>query len=111
MSIQVRKKGKVTIVEFSGKLTIDKTGAMRESVERLIDEGHRLFVFDMLQVPWLDSVGIGQTVGCYRRAKDAGGTVKLALKGKAHSIFTYVELDRAFEIFDDLEEALASFAA
>ncbi len=110
MDVKVRTAGTITIVTFNGKVTIDHTGKMLARFEELLAEGHRLFIFDMLGVPWLDSAAIGQTIGCYRRAKELGGVVKLVLKDKAHDLFTYMELHRVFEIYKSVEEALASFA-
>jgi len=110
MKIQVRKEGKIDILEFTGEISITGgTSELRDLFINRLDDGGRLFVFDLLGVAWLDSSGIGEIVACYKRARENGADVKLVLKGKAHDLFTYCALDRVFEIFESLPSAVASF--
>jgi anti-anti-sigma factor len=111
MKIEVRKKGKICILDLSGKITFGPaTEMLDERFMALLDSGERFFVFNMTGVPWLDSGGIGHVVQCHKRVRDRNGVIKLVLKGKSHDLFTMYELHKVFEIFEDLEEALASFA-
>jgi anti-sigma B factor antagonist len=110
MKIRARKEGKIDVLEFTGELSITGgTGDLRDLFRTRLDEGGRLFVFDLLGVAWLDSSGIGEIVACYKRARENGADVKLVLKGKAHDLFTYCALDRVFEIYETLPSAVASF--
>ena len=43
--------------------------------------------------------------------RELDGVVKLVLKGKPYSLFTITQLDRVFEIFDSVDEAVATFSA
>ena len=105
MNIDVRDKGKFTIVALSGKMTIgDGDVLLRDRFKALLEEGRRQFIFDMLGVPYLD------TAACRKRALDREGLIKLVLEGKTHDLFTMYELDRIFDLYDDVEAALASFA-
>ena len=110
MKIQMRKEGKIDVMEFSGEISITGgTGELRDLFCGRLDEGGRLFVFDLLGVAWLDSSGIGEIVACFKRARENGADVKLVLKGKAHDLFTYCALDRVFDIYETLPSAMASF--
>jgi len=112
MTIDVRKKGKVQIVDFSGTMTIGTTdAALREKFKELIDGGNRLFIFNLQGVSYMDSAGLGETAACCLRAAEADGMIKLvvATGGKVEQILQITKLDRAFEVFSDEEEALASF--
>ena len=84
---------------------------LREQSKALLAQGERNFVLNMLDVPWLDSSGLGEVFACFKRAREREGAVKLVLRGKSYSLFTITELDRVFEIFDTSEEAVASFSA
>jgi hypothetical protein len=64
----------------------------------------------LLEVPWLDSSGIGEVVACHKRAVENRATMTLVMIGRAHDIFTNLELQRVVKIHDNMESALASFA-
>ncbi len=110
MEIKVRKQGDICILDISGEL---KLGQPTELLEKtsigLIEKGERYFLINLLDSPWFDSSGIGEVVACYKRAREKKGVVKLTLTDKGRSQFTMVQLERMFEIFDNLDEALASF--
>ena len=59
----------------------------------------------------MDSAGLGETVACTKRIRERNGIVKLVIpkRAKPDEIFVVTGLDKAFEIYGDEEEALASF--
>ena len=109
MKVKIRKKGPVSMLYIVGKLTIPREVQMREVINDLLDAGERLFVLNMTLCPYLDSAGLGETVASWQRVQDSGGRVVLVMTGKTHSLFVMTGLNRVFEIFEDEEEALASF--
>jgi len=112
MAVEVRQKGKVSIVDVKGKLTVgDGHTQLRETVKGLLDEGRRLFVFNLRDVPFMDSSGLGETAACKMRVSRNGGVIKLVLRepSKVREVLKITGLDHAFEIYDDEGEALASF--
>jgi anti-sigma B factor antagonist len=112
VQINVEKRGGVTILYLSGKMTIGKGDiVLRDTFASELDGGERNFVFEMSQLAYLDSAGVGETVACYKRASENGAIVKIVLppKGKATEVFVVSCLDRVFEIFHDEDAALASF--
>ncbi len=112
VTIEVRKRGDVSIIDIGGEVRIgEPTDRLRRKSKELVDSGERFFVLDMLDVPWLDSSGLGEVFACYKRARELEGVVKLVLKGKSYSLFTITQLDSVFENFDNVEEAIASFAS
>lgn len=111
MSTQIRKKGVITILEIEGQLTLGKASdQLHDKFMEALNAGDRLFVFDMLHVPFVDSTGVGEVIRCHKRAKEKEGSIRLALKGKSHELFVFWELNKLFRIYDDVESALASFA-
>ena len=113
MAIDVRKYGNINILDISGKVTIGKGDvAMREKFKELLASGEKAFIFNMANVSYLDSAGVGETVACHKRAVEQGGQVKLVMPeaGKTRAVFVISCLDRVFQIFGTEEEALASFA-
>jgi anti-sigma B factor antagonist len=111
MAVEARRKGKVSIVEVTGKLTIGEEVRLRQVVKDLLAEGQRLFILNLQGVPFMDSAGLGETAACKMRVAGRGGTLKLVIarRGKISEILKITGLDQAFEIFHDEGEALASF--
>lgn len=112
MTIEVKKKGKVDILDFAGALTLGNGDIqLREMFRELIDDGGKMFIFNMRGLSYMDSTGLGETAACCLRAAEAGGVIKLVVArgGKVEQILGITRLDRAFEVFHDEEEALASF--
>ena len=111
MSVEIRKKGNITILKVSGQLTLGPAcEQLRDEFRAALDQGERSFVLDMLAVPFVDSSGVGEVIRCHKRAKDENGRIQLVLKGKSHELFVFWELNKLFTIYDDVESALASFA-
>jgi anti-sigma B factor antagonist len=110
MKLDVRKVGKICVFDISGSVTVGPdTALMREKSRELLGEGERLFVFNMLDVPWIDSSGVGEVVACRNRIKANKGTIKVVLKDRAHDIFVMSELGKLMGIHKDLENALGDF--
>jgi anti-anti-sigma factor len=111
MEIVVRKKGKVEILDFSGRVTIVEESIMRDTFKERLAAGQRLFIFNLTNVPYMDSATIGETVACLKRANEHQGAIKIVLSagGKVDELFHLTALDRVFALFRDEEEALASF--
>ena len=111
MSVESRQKGNITIVKLSGQLTLGSAcEKLRDDFRTALDRGDRSFVLDMLNVPFVDSSGVGEVIRCHKRAKDENGLIQLVLKGKSHELFVFWELNKLFTIYDDVESAIASFA-
>ena len=112
MQINCQKKGKIMILEIKGKMyEEDDAGELVTTFNRLLEEGERTFIFDLTQVPSTLTVGINAVVSCRNRAVRREGTIKLAIREKVKGIYGKLFLDRLFEMYDDVPEALASFAA
>jgi anti-anti-sigma factor len=110
VTIEATQRGDVCILRITGEMRIGQpTTLLRDRCREFLQQGQRQFVLDMLGVPWLDSSGLGEVFACFKRAREAQGVVKLVLQGKSYSLFTITQLDRVFEIFDDVEAAVASF--
>jgi anti-anti-sigma factor len=109
MKVRIRKKGPVVLLYVEGKLTIPREVELRHVMCDLLDAGERLFVLNMTSCPFLDSAGLGEAVACWQRVRDVGGKIVLVMTGKTHSLFVMTGLNRVFSIFEDEQEALASF--
>ena len=54
--------------------------------------------------------GVGAIVSLFKRARTLGGDVKISgLRGQPREIFKLLRLDRAFDIFEDVQAAAEAF--
>ncbi len=102
----------VQVVVLSGELKLG--GGDEELVrelDRILDEGRRWIVLDVVGLSWLDSAGVGAVVACAKHAGERGAVMKLvaAGTGAVRRVLELVHLDRMLETFDDLDAAVASF--
>jgi anti-sigma B factor antagonist len=111
MKANVRQIGKVTVVDLNGKITIGSGDVvLRETVQRLFDEGTKNIVLNLGGVSYMDSAGIGELVACHKRALEKNGHLKLLNpSGKVYDLLMLTKLDDVFETFKDEKEALVSF--
>jgi len=83
---------------------------LRTSFTELERKASRI-VLDMRQVGFIDSSIIGALVGLLRRARAAGGDVKIAgVTPEVEMIFEVTRLHRVFRILPSVDAAIEDFA-
>ena len=113
MQITERAVGDVTILALEGRLVLDEGDvALRDYINRIVDQGRVKIVLDMRNVTRLDSAGIGMLVSKFLTSHRKGGSVKLLhLTIRGDHLLHITKLHTVFEIFDSEEEAARSFGA
>jgi len=111
MKISKRDIGNVTVLELKGKVMIGSGDvALREAVEDAVNSGTRNLLVDLKGVSKMDSSGLGELIAAHNTVTEDGGTIKLAnMPSKLHNVFGITQIVSVFEVFDDMDEALASF--
>jgi anti-sigma B factor antagonist len=101
----------VTILEMKGRITVGpEATALRGAVAAAVAEGVRKLVFDLAQVDFIDSTGLGAVVMCSTTMRKAGGAVKLLnLNRRNVELLVMTKLATVFEIFSDEQDAVNSF--
>lgn len=84
---------------------------LRAHLDGLLAGGAKDFVLDLSAVPFIDSSGMAVLVSLLKRARQAGGDVKLVWPREeaAQRILKLTKFDRVFEMVDDVPTALHSF--
>jgi anti-sigma B factor antagonist len=111
MKLTKRQRDGVMILEPKGKITIGVGDvALREAVHEALDAEARRVLIDMKAVTTIDSSGIGELVSAYTTVTNRGGKLKLLnIPAKVSDILQITQLVTVFDIFDDEDEAVASF--
>ncbi len=111
MDIELRSQEQVKLVKLRGKLALgEPVDRLRETFEDLMKSGNCRIVLDMSEVPMVDSSGIGLLVKALTSAKQVGGAIRLLSPSKfTVQTLKMIGLLNLFEIFDDQQQAVASF--
>lgn len=112
MKVERLAGGKVVIVEPKTSLVgNDETFALRDTLQRLRDEGNTLAVINLDKVPYLNSTGIGILVAAHSDYVRRGGKLSLcSLRDSVDNVLVITKLTEVFEVYPNQEEALASMA-
>ena len=111
MKVTVREREGVAVLDLEGKITIGVGDvAMREAVHAALDRGSRNLLINMSKVSTIDSSGIGELVAAYTTVSNRGGRLRLfGIPPKVNDILQITQLITVFEVFDNEDEAIASF--
>lgn len=111
LNISERQVGDITILDMDGKITIGEGSvALRTAIRRLLEEGKKKILLNLAKVNYIDSSGIGELVSSYTAIGKEGGQLKLLnLTQKLEDLLTITKLLTVFDVYDNEEEALASF--
>jgi anti-sigma B factor antagonist len=112
VDIEVRTQSQVKVIKLRGRLglgeSLDRTS---ETLTDLLGAGESRFLLDLEEVPMIDSSGIGLLVRYLTAAKQRGGSLKLLNPSKfALQTLKLVRVLNLFEVFEDLQQAVASFS-
>jgi anti-sigma B factor antagonist len=106
-----RDAGPVTVVDFSGRITLgDGSALLRKTLRDLLEERRTRILLNLGDVDYIDSSGIGELVSGYTSVKNRGGELKLLnLTKKVHDLLQITKLYTVFEVHSDEHAAVLSF--
>ena len=102
--------GDVEILTLKGNLDALTAPELRPTIDALVASRKIKVVFNLGELTLIDSSGVGAIVSLFKRVRMLGGDVKIAcLANQPKEIFRLLRLDRAFDLFDSVEEARSRF--
>ena len=105
--VDIEKRGDIAILKVSGRLEINQALELEETINTHINNGTKLFVFDLGDVHYLSSSGIRVFIATLRQLKDLKGRMILSnLSQNVIKTLKIVELDGLFEIIANVEDAV-----
>jgi len=100
----------VLILSADGGLVSQTADQFVEELQRFVDLGCRKLVVDCTRLTTISSYGMGVLVRLHKKLAQGGGDVKLAaLQGTLANLLSMVRLDRVFEMYPTVEDALRAF--
>ncbi len=112
MKIDTRAVGDVHILDCVGKITLGEgTMAIRNTVREVLKNGGKKIVLNLADVNYIDSSGIGELVSTFTTVTNQGGQLKLLkLTKKIQELLAITKLLTVFQVYNDEQEAVKSFA-
>lgn len=111
MEMTVEKIDDVAVLTFPVE-SLDASNAkeIKKEMEPFLLE-NKFLIFDLSNLEFVDSSGLGALLSCLRKMKDAGGDLRLCgMQKTVRVLFELVRMHRIFEIFNTKEEAVLSFS-
>jgi anti-sigma B factor antagonist len=111
MEIVDRQVGDVVILDLHGKLVLGEGGeAIYRAITKIADGGRGKILLNLVDVPHVDSAGLGEIVRCYTTVSRKGGKLKLLNPTtKVRDLLSTTMLIKVFETYESEEEAVQSF--
>lgn len=107
ISIHVHNNGTLPVFELAGSLDIATAPTVRAALLEAAERGDHRLVVDLDRVEFLDSTGLGALIGAQRRAKEAGGEIRLAVpEGQILRLLRITGLLRVFGVYATLDDAV-----
>ena len=108
LAITSRISSNVVIVDINGRLSVLDV-ALREHMNELLEEGHRAFVLNLGNVPYIDSFGLGQLITIWTSVRNRGGQL-IFLRPTDHvqKLFRITKLNTIFQISSEEVQAVRS---
>lgn len=110
MDVTYESVGGVVVVSVRGELDASNVSEFKRDVTPRLEPGVKV-LFDMSQLRFVDSSGLGAMISCLRHATAGGGELKMCCMPKqVLALFELVRMNRVFDIHSTREEALKALA-
>lgn len=96
----------VAVLAANGRINLVTAPTVRREVQRVVDEGHARLAFDLSEVEFIDSSGLGALVSGLKTARMAGGDLRLAAASEqVASVLRLTNLDRILRVYPASDDA------
>ena len=110
LNSRIFKQANITIFELSGRFDAVEAPNIRLWFSQLNISEPQQIVVDLTEVIFIDSTALAVLVQGLKRCRQSLGDLFLCgLQSQVEIVFELTRLDKAFEIFDNLDEALTGF--
>ena len=100
----------VLVISADGGLNRQTSSQFTNDILRLIEGGMVQIIVDCTDLTYVSSYGFGVLLRLHKRAKKAGGEVKIAnVHNRVAEALNAMHLNRIFQIYPDVNRALLHF--
>ena len=113
MEFEIREINDVVVydIKWEFKIITEMSSTLHKHVKSQLESGKRNFLFNLKDVTYLESLGLGELVANLISISNLGGELKIInLAPRIRSIFEITGLIKVFEILDSEETAIKNFS-
>jgi len=105
--------GDVLVLHLQGNITLGRdTQKLRDIIHETLASGKKNLVLNLAEVYYMDSSGLGELAAAFTTTSRQGGKLKLMkLAPRVKDLVQLTRLFQVFEVFDDEDSAVRSFAS
>ncbi len=108
LSFGVSQHGAWSVVALRGEVDVATVPSMRARFLELAGAGSAQLVVDLDSVDFLDSTGLGVLIGARKRARSAGGDLRLVCTNdRITKVLVATGLDAVFSVHHSIADAVA----
>ena len=103
------RKEQPNVLPLEGEIDLHVSPEVAESLRTMIAKKPKVVVVDLTKVTYFDSSGLAVLIGGMQNVQEYGGKFALAgVQESVQNIFDLARLDQVFQIFPDVDSALAA---
>jgi|GEM_PF-2305419 len=108
MNVHIEKEGNIFIINVSGNIGFGDIDEFSSAITPLIEENFRpKFIFDLSEMPYINSATIGKFVDLFRKITQANGNVVFCnVRPFVKNILMITKLATVFEIKENRDDAI-----
>ena len=107
--IEQEARGDVVVLHMSGQMRETGADALRGELDKLVEAGHFKLIFDLSNISFISSVGLGQMMRAFRAATSNEGYVRIVNpQPLVEEVFRFTKLHTLIGIFPTIEAAIAA---
>jgi len=110
MPTKINEYGAVTVVTTNDDIGGEELALFKDKVDKVFDNGGHQLILDCSELPGVDSEGLEYLLDLQDQCEEHLGALKMCAAGETlRTILRITRLDRRFELFTDVDEAVKSF--
>ncbi|MBF0519204.1 MAG: STAS domain-containing protein [Nitrospirae bacterium] len=107
MKVDVEIRGNAAVINVAGEINLYTSPYLRETIITLVRKKSSIIVVNMRDAVDIDSSGVATFVEVLREMSSYGGRLRFVyVSAKVNKVFNFSKLDRFFEIYTDMEQAV-----
>ncbi len=110
MPTKINEYGAVTVVTTNDEIGGESLALFKDKVDKLFEKGGHQLILDCSELAGVDSEGLEYLLDLQDQCEEHLGALKICGASEAlATILRITRLDRRFELFGDIDEAVKSF--
>ena len=121
MKLKTKKIGGITVIELTGRMTVDNIYSLTKSIERKVfpftgkienpaGKNSSRVILDMEGVAAIDSSGLGTILFLAKKCQALGGDLKIvSIRPEVKMVIEIVKFNKILHIYENLDDAVKSY--